>query len=68
MEDEDKKTDYVKFIVYALSSNGETIDHLETLYETGALTNEKLYLEIHKDLIIVGKRLTNFLKKLDASN
>ncbi len=28
------KNDYIKFIVYALASNDETTDHLETLFET----------------------------------
>ncbi len=32
------KADFIKFLIYALSSNDETIDHLETLFETGSLT------------------------------
>ncbi|WP_245539737.1 four helix bundle protein [Psychroflexus tropicus] len=30
------KNDHIRFIVYALSSNDETVDHLEMLYETGS--------------------------------
>ena len=35
------KAEYLKFIVYALASNDETRDHLETLYTTKSLTNGK---------------------------
>jgi four helix bundle protein len=28
------KQEYIRYIIYALSSNDETIDHLETLYDT----------------------------------
>jgi four helix bundle protein len=28
------KADFIKFLIYALSSNDETIDHLEMLHET----------------------------------
>ncbi len=28
------KNEFIKFIVYAISSTDETIDHLETLFET----------------------------------
>ena len=34
------KKDYVKFLIYALSSNDETSDHLETLYEVKSLKNK----------------------------
>ena len=32
------KNDYIRFIIYALASNDETIDHLETLYKTKSYT------------------------------
>ena len=37
------KNDYLRFITYALVSNDETIDHLETLFETESLNDENLY-------------------------
>ena len=37
------KADYIRFIIYALSSNDETLDHLETLRETGSLTNMVMF-------------------------
>lgn len=56
------KKDYIKFIMYALSSNDETIDHLETLYETKSLTNEATYHEHHQKTETLGRRINNFLK------
>src|SRR5882762_5765997 len=48
------KQDFIRFIIYALSSNDETIDHLETLFETKSLTDEKLYLSLHDELDKLG--------------
>ena len=36
------KAEYLKFIVYALASNDEARDHLETLYYTNSLTDAAL--------------------------
>ena len=60
------KADHIRFIVYALSSNDETIDHLETLFETKSLTDEKLYNDLHIRLQQVGIKINNFLQRLDS--
>lgn len=57
--------DYIRFIIYSLSSNDETIDHLETLFETGSLKDEKLYLELHEKLNKLGIKINNFLFYLE---
>jgi len=44
------KNDYIRFIIYALSSNDETIDHLEILFETESLTNKELFEDLYKRL------------------
>ena len=56
------KGDYIKFIIYALSSNDETIDHLEILMETNSLEDKILYQDIHARLIENGKRINRFLQ------
>src|SRR6188472_1303797 len=38
--------DYCKHLIYAMASNLETIDHLETLYETGSLKNKILFEDL----------------------
>ena len=34
------KQDYIRFLTFSLASNDETIDHLETLWVTGSLTDK----------------------------
>jgi len=62
------KADYIRFLIYALSSNDETIDHLETLHETLSLTDETLYRQLHLKLGILGKKLNNFIQSVERSH
>lgn len=59
--------EYIRFLVFALSSNDETIDHLETLYETGSLKNKDLYESLHEKLVVLGKKINNFLQAVERS-
>lgn len=59
------KADFIKFLIYALSSNDETIDHLENLFETCSLKEELLYDAIQSKLIQLGKKLNNFLQTVE---
>ena len=56
------KMDYVKHLLYAQASNDETIDHLETLFETKSLTDEKLYNDLSNRINILGKKLNKFIQ------
>lgn len=62
------KNDYLRFIIYALASNDETIDHLETLFETGSLSDEELFKKLLQRLIILGKMLNNFLTSVQSGH
>jgi four helix bundle protein len=62
------KADFIKFLIYSLSSNDETIDHLETLFETESLKDEMLYNSIHIKLEELGKKLNNFLQAVERSH
>ncbi len=62
------KQDFLKFLHYALSSNDETIDHLETLHETGSLNDDALFSSIHDKLTILGKKLNNFIQSVDREH
>ena len=62
------KAEFVRFLVYALSSNDETIDHLETLYKTKSLKNEELYNGIHNKLGILGKKINLFIRGVDNAD
>lgn len=62
------KAEFVRFLVYALSSNDETIDHLQTLYKTKSLKNEELYNGIHNKLGILGKKINLFIRGVDNAD
>src|SRR6185295_15410124 len=40
------KQDWIKFLVYALSSNDETLDHLENLWDTKSLLEEAVFINL----------------------
>lgn len=62
------KAEFIKFLVYALASNDETADHLETLFKTKSLTNEVLYNDLRSKLQIPGKKLNLFIKGVNNSD
>ncbi len=62
------KQDFIKFLIYALSSNDETIDHLETLYETKSLHDEDYYNKLHAKIESLGKKINNFLKTVELKH
>jgi four helix bundle protein len=62
------KQDYLKFLTYAISSNDETIDHLETLYDTKSLTDEKLFINLNEKLNKLGKKLNNFIQAVELEH
>lgn len=58
------KNEYIRFITFALASNDETLDHLETLFETGSLVDQNFYKEIHNKIEILGKKINRFLQSV----
>lgn len=59
------KPEYIRFLTFAIASNDETIDHLETLYETGSLRDKELFQNLHDRIEILGKKLNNFIKSVE---
>ena len=59
------KNEFIKFMIYSLSSNDETLDHLETLYTTASLVDKEKYLELRRKIIRLGKEINNFIKSLE---
>ena len=51
-------------MIYALSSNDETINHLETLFETESLKSAELYNSLIEQLNLLGKKLNVFIQSL----
>jgi four helix bundle protein len=62
------KQDWIKFIIYALSSNDETMDHLENLWDTKSLTEEQVYITLKNKIDILGKMLNRFLKAVEEEH
>ena len=59
------KQDWIKFITYALSSNDETLDHLENLWETKSLSEETTYNLLREKITLLGKKLNSFLSSVE---
>jgi four helix bundle protein len=51
------KNEFIRYLVYAAASCDETRDPLETLYETGSLTDKALYEDLHRRLDVLGRKL-----------
>jgi four helix bundle protein len=62
------KKDFIRFLSYALASNDETIDHLETLFDTGSLEDEELFNALSKRLKILGKKLNLFIQSVERGH
>ena len=56
------KQEYIRFLSYAIASNDETMDHLETLFETDSFTDKDGYHQFHNRLEIQGKKLNRFIQ------
>ena len=59
--------EYIRFLSFSIASNDETIDHLETLFETGSLQNKTLYDDLHEQLEVLGKKLNLFIQSIERS-
>jgi len=59
------KQEFIRFLYFAVSSNDETADHLETLFETGSLSDQPLYEDLHDRLDLLGKKLANFIRAVE---
>jgi four helix bundle protein len=62
------KSDYIKYLTYALASNDETIDHLETLFETESLTEKNLYESLHSRIETLGKKINRFIQAVQSNH
>jgi four helix bundle protein len=59
------KQDWIKFLVYALSSNDETMDHLENLWETKSLADAIIFNCLRNKIETLGRRLNKFLQAVE---
>ncbi len=62
------KSDFIRFLTYSHASCDETIDHLETLYETDSLTDRALYDSLHDRLDKLGGKLNRFIQRVESGH
>lgn len=62
------KNEFIKFLVYAHASNDETIDHLETIFETGSMTDELLFNALKEKLDKPGRKLNSFIQSAEREH
>ena len=58
------KQQYIQFLVTAMASNIETIDHLETLHNTGSLKDDVLFQSLTLKYERLGKMINSFIKSV----
>ncbi len=62
------KQDFIRFLTYAHASCDETIDHLETLQETGSLKDESLFKQLRDQLDRLGGKLNLFIQSVELQH
>ena len=62
------KADYIKFLTYAFASCLETQDHVETLTETGSLTDESTISHLTELTDKLGRKLNNFIQSVERQH
>ena len=62
------RKEFLQFLRYALGSNHETMDHLETLFSTGSLKNLNRFSYLKGKLDELGKKLTMFIRAVEKQH
>ena len=62
------KQEFIKYLIYSLSSCDETASHLHTLYETKSLKDKEKYQYFCKEYDCLGKMINNFIKSVDKGH
>ena len=58
------KKEFVRFIIFSLASCDETRDHLEVLFETGSLKDDRVFNDLEVKLDVLGKKINRFLESV----
>jgi four helix bundle protein len=56
--------EYIRFLTYSIASNDETIDHLDNLFFTKSLEDEKLYEDLSERLDKLGRKLNIYIRSI----
>jgi len=62
------RQDFLRFLVVAHASCDETKDHLETLRETGSLSDDESYRDLHARVTELSRTLNGFIKGVERNH
>jgi four helix bundle protein len=62
------KREFLRFLIYAHASCDETIDHLEILYDTKSLKDDKLFNNLNIQLNEPGSKINRFIQTVSRSH
>jgi four helix bundle protein len=60
--------DYIRFLVLAHASCDEAKDHLETLRETGSLSDGEVYQDLHNRITELSRAINGFIKGVEREH
>jgi len=60
--------DYIHFLVFAFGSVCETTDHLETLFITRSLNDERKFRDLSEKLDKLGRKLNLLIQRIQSDN
>ena len=62
------KQNFIRFLTYSIASNDETMDHLETLFETESFTDKALYDSPKNRVDLLGREVNLFIQSVEAEH
>ena len=62
------KLEYLHFLSYAIASNDETIDHLDTLFKTSSLKDKQKYESLRLRMNELGRKLNLFIQSVEKNH
>jgi len=62
------KLEFLRHLTYALGSAQETLDHLDTLHETGSLASSDRHCELQATTQLLVAKLTTFIRGVELNH
>jgi four helix bundle protein len=62
------KNEFIRYIVFAIASTDETIDHLEILFETESLKDKEFFNKLLEKANLLDKKLIKFLQSVEKQH
>ena len=59
------KNEFIQFLIYSVASCNETIEHLNILFSTNSLRDEKIYKELREKYVELSKKITKFIQAVE---